>query len=323
LARLGVLASRGDPVDAMELAIQRLAADHLQGSEHLHPDWPLEREYPLQADLLVVSRLWRGGQGQDRLAAKGAPEAIADRCHLEPEASRRLLEAADRLAAEGLRVLAVARGLEGIPRHGGTEASGDPPADPHDFLFAPVGFLGLADPLRPDVPQAIATAHRAGVRVVMITGDGPLTARAIADQAGLPPGQVLCGADLPALAGGAVVAMTGDGVNDAAALKAADIGVAMGRRVDANLQRALAYTLAIHQPIALLALPWDWGCGCSCFRCPPCARPCSWLPIPCVAVGAGGGYRGGLGGGLPGAGGWVRPQKPAARRFLSAHRAHR
>ena len=321
LVEMAVLASRGDPVDAMELAIQRLAAEHLRNSEHLHPDWPLEREYPLQANLLVVSRLWRDARGQGRLAAKGAPEAIADLCHLTPEAARGLQQAADQLAAEGLRVLAVARGLEGIPRHGGSEASGAPPADPHDFLFEPVGFLGLADPLRPDVPQAIATAQRAGVRVVMITGDGPVTARAIADQAGLPPGPVLCGADLPAQAGvssaagaalmasvaavsvfarvlpqqklelvralqagGAVVAMTGDGVNDAAALKAADIGVAMGRRgtavaresadlvllndrfsdlvaalalgrrVDANLQRALAYTLAIHLPIALLAL---------------------------------------------------------------------
>jgi Ca2+-transporting ATPase len=321
LVEMAVLASRGDPVDAMELAIQRLAAEHLRNSEHLHPDWPLEREYPLQANLLVVSRLWRDARGQGRLAAKGAPEAIADLCHLTPEAAQGLQQAADQLAAEGLRVLAVARGLEGIPRHGGSEASGAPPADPHDFLFEPVGFLGLADPLRPDVPQAIATAQRAGVRVVMITGDGPVTARAIADQAGLPPGPVLCGADLPAQAGvsnaagaalsaavaavsvfarvlpqqklelvralqagGAVVAMTGDGVNDAAALKAADIGVAMGRRgtavaresadlvllndrfsdlvaalalgrrVDANLQRALAYTLAIHLPIALLAL---------------------------------------------------------------------
>lgn len=321
LVEMAVLASRGDPVDAMELAIQRLAAEHLRNSEHLHPDWPLEREYPLQANLLVVSRLWRDARGQGRLAAKGAPEAIADLCHLTPEAARGLQQAADQLAAEGLRVLAVARGLEGIPRHGGSDASGAPPADPHDFLFEPVGFLGLADPLRPDVPQAIATAQRAGVRVVMITGDGPVTARAIADQAGLPPGPVLCGADLPAQAGGssaagaalmasvaavsvfarvlpqqklelvralqaggAVVAMTGDGVNDAAALKAADIGVAMGRRgtavaresadlvllndrfsdlvaalalgrrVDANLQRALAYTLAIHLPIALLAL---------------------------------------------------------------------
>jgi Ca2+-transporting ATPase len=321
LVEMAVLASRGDPVDAMELAIQRLAAEHLRNSEHLHPDWPLEREYPLQANLLVVSRLWRDARGQGRLAAKGAPEAIADLCHLTPEAARGLQQAADQLAAEGLRVLAVARGLEGIPRHGGSDASGAPPADPHDFLFEPVGFLGLADPLRPDVPQAIATAQRAGVRVVMITGDGPVTARAIADQAGLPPGPVLCGADLPAQAGGsnaagaalsasvatvsvfarvlpqqklelvralqavgAVVAMTGEGVNDAAALKAADIGVAMGRRgtavaresadlvllndrfsdlvaalalgrrVDANLQRALAYTLAIHLPIALLAM---------------------------------------------------------------------
>ena len=115
LVEMAVLASRGDPVDAMELAIQRLAAEHLRNSEHLHPDWPLEREYPLQANLLVVSRLWRDARGQGRLAAKGAPEAIADLCHLTPEAARGLQQAADQLAAEGLRVLAVARGLEGIP----------------------------------------------------------------------------------------------------------------------------------------------------------------------------------------------------------------
>ena len=203
------------------------------------------------------------------------------------------------------------------------------------MAFEPVGLIGLADGLRPDVPAAITSARAAGVRVVMITGDGPVTARAIADQAGLPPGPVCCGEALrqgaAATGGGAdlsdtsladqglvdkglvetvrrvsvfarvlpqqklalvralqaagdVVAMTGDGVNDAAALKAADIGVAMGRRgtavaresadlvllndrftdlvaalalgrrVDANLQRALAYTLAIHLPIATLAL---------------------------------------------------------------------
>jgi magnesium-transporting ATPase (P-type) len=285
--------------------------------------WPAAVESLGSATVLAVDKT--GTLTDNRMAVQRLL------CHLTPEAARGLQQAADQLAAEGLRVLAVARGLEGIPRHGGSEASGDPPADPHDFLFEPVGFLGLADPLRPDVPQAIATAQRAGVRVVMITGDGPDTARAIADQAGLPPGPVLCGADLPApagessaagtalsasalsasvaaasvaavsvfarvlpqqklelvralQAGGAVVAMTGDGVNDATALKAADIGVAMGRRgtavaresadlvllndrftdlvaalalgrrVDANLQRALAYTLAIHLPIALLAL---------------------------------------------------------------------
>jgi Ca2+-transporting ATPase len=122
-------------------------------------------------------------------------------------------------------------------------------------------LVGLADPLRADVPEAIAIARRAGVKVVMITGDGPVTARSIADQAGLAPGPVLSGADLEGMAperlnelvarvsvfarvmpqqklqlvralqaAGEVVAMTGDGVNDAPALKAADIGVAMGKR---------------------------------------------------------------------------------------------
>lgn len=115
LVELAVLASRGDPVDAMERAIQRLATDQLDGSEHLHPDWPLEREYPLQSDLLVFSRLWRDGDGQQQLAAKGAPEAIADLCHLDAAGTTRLLAAADGLARQGLRVLAVARGLDGAP----------------------------------------------------------------------------------------------------------------------------------------------------------------------------------------------------------------
>jgi Ca2+-transporting ATPase len=317
LVEMAVLASRGDPVDAMELAIQRLADEHLRGTEHLHPDWPLAREYPLQSDLLVFSRLWKDGAGRWQLAAKGAPEAIAHLCHLEGGARQELLKAAEGLAEDGLRVLAVARGLEGAPLHGRREGLGDaePPEGVHDFLFDPVGLIGLADPLRPEVPEAIATARAAGVRVVMITGDGPVTARSIADRAGLPPGPVLCGQDLEGTgltalgrlvrdvpvfarvlprqklelvralqAAGEVVAMTGDGVNDAPALKAADIGVAMGRRgtavaresadlvllddtfadlvgalelgrrVDANLHRALGYTLAIHLPIAALGM---------------------------------------------------------------------
>ncbi len=315
LMELAVLASRGDPVDAMEQAIQRLAADQLDDTEHLHPDWPLEREYPLQSDLLVFSRLWRDDDGGLQLAAKGAPEAIADLCHLDADGTTRLLAAADGLARQGLRVLAVARGLDGAPQHDRPPATTEPAADAHDYPFEPVGFLALADPLRAEVPAAIATARGAGVRVVMITGDSPVTARSIADQAGLPPGPVLTGPELEALspqalaagigavsvfarvmpqqklqlvralqAAGEVVAMTGDGVNDAPALKAADIGVAMGqrgtavaresadlvllkdtfsdlvlalelgRRVDANLHRALGYTLAIHLPIAALGL---------------------------------------------------------------------
>ena len=310
LLELAMLASRGDPVDAMELAIHRLATSELGNSEHLHPTWPLEREYPLQPELLVFSQLWRDGDGVPQLAAKGAPEAIADLCHLTPSQARAFLAASDALASEGLRVLAVARGLEGAPTH-----SGQAPGHLHDYRFEAIGLIGLADPLRPDVPQAIAQAQGAGVQVVMITGDGPITARAIAAQAGLAAGAIVTGAELGAMtplqlqehlhhgavfarvmpqqklalvralqANGHVVAMTGDGVNDAAALKAADIGVAMGqrgtavaresadlvllhdsfsdlvgalamgRRVDANLHRALGYTLAIHLPIAALSL---------------------------------------------------------------------
>jgi Ca2+-transporting ATPase len=317
LLEMAVLASRGDPVDAMELAIQRLALDQLSGSEHLHPDWPLEREYPLQTNLLVFSQLWGDGQGNWQLAAKGAPEAIADLCHLDPQAAGQLMAAADQLAAEGLRVLAVASGIDGVVLHDGQPASlqPEPAADPHDYVFQPLGLIGLADPLRAEVPGAIATARGAGVRIVMVTGDSPVTARSIADQAGLPPGPVVSGHELEGLtakalaalypqvcvfarvmpqqklqlvralqASGEVVAMTGDGVNDAPALKAADIGVAMGkrgtavaresadlvllddsfsalvqalaigRRIDANLHRALGYTLAIHLPIAALSL---------------------------------------------------------------------
>ena len=317
LVELAVLASRPDPVDAMEQAIHALTRAETLDAEHVHPEWPLLREYPLQSDLLVFSQLWHDIAGQPHVAAKGAPEAVANLCHLSPTRAEQLMEAAAALAAEGLRVLAVARSLAGAPRH--AQRGGGPipavPADVHDFLFEPVGLVGLADPLRAEVPAAIARTQQAGVRVVMITGDAPQTARAIADQAGLRPGPVITGAELsawsPAVlaqrvrqvdvfarvlpeqklrlvqalqAGGEVVAMTGDGVNDAPALKAADIGVAMGRRgtavareaadlvllndsfsslvealalgrrVDANLQRALGYTLAIHLPIASLTL---------------------------------------------------------------------
>lgn len=317
LLELALLASRDDPVDAMEQAIARLAQAELHHSEHLHPDWPLLREYPLSSELLVFSQLWRNGDGRWQIAAKGAPEAIARLCHLPPAQADALQQAAAGLASQGLRVLAVASGLEGAPRHpelaAGVADRADGPQPPetvHDYLFEPIGLVGLADPLRQDVPAAIALARQAGIRVVMITGDAPQTARAIADQAGLPAGQVLTGADLQAgsvtagsvsvfarvlpqqklmivqalQAAGEVVAMTGDGVNDAPALRAADIGVAMGRRgtavaresadlvllnddfdslvqaialgrrIEDNLHRALGYTLAIHLPIAAVSL---------------------------------------------------------------------
>jgi P-type Ca2+ transporter type 2C len=260
LLEWAMLASRGDPVDAMELALQRLAQAHLQGSEHLHPEWPLEKDYPLQTNLLVYSQLWRDGQGNWQLAAKGAPEAIASLCHLEADSRQELLAAADSLASQGLRVLAVATGVRGVQLHGGQSAAsrGEPPADVHDYLFEPVGLVGLADPLRADVPEAIAIARRAGVRVVMITGDGPVTARSIADQAGLPDGPVLSGADLEGMAPERLNELVAQVSVFARVMPQQKLqlvrALGLGRRVAVNLNRALGYTLAIHIPIAVLGL---------------------------------------------------------------------
>ena len=303
----GILASQRDPFDPMERAFHSLGERALAGTEHLHGGWELVREYPLSPELLAVSHVWRAPGGARLLvAAKGAPEAIADVCHLPASAAAEVGSRVAEMGADGLRVLAVARAyLDGR----------DLPPGQHDFDFALVGLVGLADPVRPGVPEAIAECAGAGIRVVMITGDAPDTARAIARQAGLPSTDTVTGPELDALADaplrkrlqnatvfarvvpeqklrivralrdeGEVVAMTGDGVNDAPALKAANIGVAMGgrgtdvareaaalivtdddftsivsairlgRRIYENLRRAMAYVVAVHVPIVGLSL---------------------------------------------------------------------
>jgi Ca2+-transporting ATPase len=308
LLEYAVLASEIDPHDPMEQAFHALAAQHLEDTHHLHPEWALAREYELSPELLAMSHLWRDGSGQhDVVAAKGAPEAMAELCHL-PAAERAVVAAqAAAMADQGLRVLAVAKARHHVAQEW--------PTTQHDFDFEWLGLIGLADPLREQVPQAVAQCRQAGIRVVMITGDHPRTARAIATQAGLNAHTVLTGADLQALddaelarrvagvdvfarvspqqklmlvralqARGEVVAMTGDGVNDAPALKAAHIGIAMGqrgtdvareaaslvllhddfsaivdairlgRRIFANLRQALIYTLAVHIPIIVLSV---------------------------------------------------------------------
>ncbi|MBI5521586.1 MAG: cation-translocating P-type ATPase [Desulfarculus sp.] len=304
----GILASQPEAFDPMDQALQRLGAQQPGLLEHLHHDWELVREYPLSHEMLALSHVWRAaGDGQYVIAAKGAPEAIADLCHLNPAQAGEMAGLVRTMAREGLRTIAVAAarfGQEPLP--GGQ----------HDFAFSLVGLVGLMDPLRPGVPAAIEECRRAGIRVVMITGDHPRTALAIAAQAGLPEGgQVLTGPELEGLddqalgarlaqinvfarvapeqkmrlvqalkARGEVVAMTGDGVNDAPALKAAHIGVAMGgrgtdvaresaglvlldddfssivaavrlgRRIYDNLRKAMSYVLAVHMPIAGLSL---------------------------------------------------------------------
>ncbi len=307
LVEYAVLASRRAPFDPMEQAIRELGLRALARTEHLHEDWELLREYPLSPERLAVSHAWSArGRGESVIAAKGAPEAIADLCHLGAAETDGLFASVEELASAGLRVLAVARARFEKPVL---------PENVHDYPFELLGLVGLEDPLRASVPAAIRDCKAAGIRVVMITGDYPVTAAKIAREIGLPDDLVMTGAELDALdaaalerrvpsvsvfarvvpeqklrlvqalkASGEIVAMTGDGVNDAPALKAAHIGIAMGgrgtdvareaaalvlleddfssivqavrlgRRIFDNLKKVIAYLLAIHVAIAGMAL---------------------------------------------------------------------
>jgi Ca2+-transporting ATPase len=303
LLRTAALASDDHVVDPMERALADL--DGIVARDP--PRGALLREYPLRAELLAVTRVWDfPAEAGLVVATKGAPEAIAGLCGLDRRARAEMHAEVDSLARQGVRVLAVARALA---------ARAELPASPTQFRFDYLGLVGFADPLRESVPQAVRDCRSAGIRVLMITGDYPATARAIATQAGLAEGAVITGAEVAALddaalaekvreaalfariapaqklrivdalkANGEIVAMTGDGVNDAPALKAAHIGIAMGgrgtdvareaaamvlldddfgsivtairlgRRIYDNLRKAMGYILAIHVPIAGLAL---------------------------------------------------------------------
>ncbi len=303
-----LLASPTDPFDPMEKAMKELGGRTLANTEHLHGDWELVKEYSLSEELLAMSRVWRSPDGADFIiAAKGAPEAIADLCHLTA-AQRQTLDAQiNRMANQGLRVIGVAKAQ--------FRPSVLPPGQ-HDFDFQLIGLLGLEDPVRPGVAEAVQECYRAGIRVLMITGDYPGTAENIAQQIGLRPlDEIITGPELDRMddaelqrrikttcifaravpeqklrivqalkANGEVVAMTGDGVNDAPALKAAHIGIAMGgrgtdvareaaalvllddnfasivqavrtgRRIFDNLRKAMTFILAVHIPIAGMSL---------------------------------------------------------------------
>ena len=309
LVEFSILASQQDPFDPMEKAMRQLGEQYLAQTEHIHRDWTLTREYPLSPQLLALSHVWKSPASETYvIAAKGAPEAIMDLCHLDEahkeELSRQIIAMAD----DGLRVLGVAKAyfMQTNPL----------PSEQHDFAFDFIGLIGLADPVRPLVANSVKECYTAGIRVVMITGDYPGTARNIARQIGLiPVDEYITGAELDAMndtelhqriktvnifarvvpeqklrlvnafkANGEIVAMTGDGVNDAPALKSAHIGIAMGgrgtdvaresaalvlldddfssivqavklgRRIYDNIRKAMIYILAIHVPIAGISL---------------------------------------------------------------------
>lgn len=316
LAEFAMLATPADPFDPMELAIEQFCQRYLAGTEHLRAAQSPAVEYPLTRDILAMTKVFTSQQPRlYTLATKGAPEAITDLCHLSPAQTELISQQIRLLADRGLRVLGVACGHWQAPAS--TQQTPAPwPASQHDFEFRFLGLIALADPPRAEVPAAITTCLQAGIRVMMMTGDHANTARAIARQVGLPHHEaVLRGAEMATLTDSAlakrlshcsicarlqpadklrlvkvlqqqghVVAMTGDGVNDAPALRAANIGIAMGqrgtdvareaaamvllddsferivqaiaqgRRIYQNIGKACRFTFAVHVPIVLLAM---------------------------------------------------------------------
>lgn len=305
------LASAKEPNDPMDVAVHVMSRSIAVLQRPAHADVKLIRAYGLRPDLFAVANVITDEALQStRAYAKGAVEAIGELCRLPNDRLVSVRAQVDELASRGVRVLAVARSSQLDPNQVATLLD-----SPRGIDFKYVGLIGFADPLRSNVPVAVEECRSAGIRVLMITGDYPATACAIGRQAGLDATKVLSGNEIDTLsdddlvsrvrdtsifarirpnqklrivqclkANGEIVAMTGDGVNDAPAIKAAHIGIAMGgrgtdvareasaivlldddfgsivktirlgRRIYDNLRKAIEYIVAVHIPIAGLAL---------------------------------------------------------------------
>ncbi|HET9796038.1 MAG TPA: HAD-IC family P-type ATPase [Thermoanaerobaculia bacterium] len=311
LLESAVLACEIDPSDPLDQTILESARAAGLDPGRLHSGGRLVRDHSWDALGKHMSHVWRtedAAAGTLVVAAKGALEGILEHCALTPgrraEAEARHAE----LAAGGLRLLAVA---------GKTQREGSEDRASDESNLALVGFLGFRDPLRPEIAAAVADCRTAGIAIKLVTGDHPVTAQAIAESAGIVTGRepIATGDELAALsppdfarrvaespilarilpeqkyaivdalrAGGEVVAMAGDGINDAPALRRASIGISMGaratevaraaadlvllddnfgsivqtiregRRIYDNLEKAFRYLLAFHVPIVLLAV---------------------------------------------------------------------
>ena len=301
LIHSALLASPINPFDPMDQALHAITSHE--------KNWELIREYPITDKLMAISHVWKSPEREGFLvAAKGAPEAIAGLCRLGPKEIQEIIKDVDDASQRGFRVIGVAKAVFD-PRL-------ELPDSPHNFAFEFLGLVHLHDPVRPGVPDAVAQCAKAGIRTVMITGDYPGTALSVAKEVGLNyQSGVITGPELEKMddselaqriksvsifarmvptqklrlvralkLNGEVVGMTGDGVNDAPALRAADIGIAMGGRgtdvareaaslvitdddftsiaggirrgrgIYANLQKAMSYVIAIHVPIFGMAL---------------------------------------------------------------------
>lgn len=304
LMRAAVLASEPTPYDPLEQAIVRAAAVRAVDVAALHAN-ELVRDHPFDPESRSLVHVWRERE-LHRAYAKGALEAFATRGATATDVYEAAVAANESFASRGMRVIAVASSRA-------VSAAGDRASD--EAALRLIGLVAFADPVRPGVTEAMAECRTAGIRVVMITGDHPLTARAVAADVGFSDIHVVTGDEIDATSDddlgalvatanvfararpeqkhrlvqalqrrGEVVAMTGDGTNDAPALRAADVGIAMGRRgtevarqaatlvlldddfstivaairdgrrIFANLRRAFSYLVAFHAPLLLSAV---------------------------------------------------------------------
>ncbi len=301
-----VLASPSQSEDPMDKAISMFGKRFLSGTEHLHEGWNPVKVYSLEPPILAMARVFETSEERPYLfATKGAPESVLDLCHLPSEEVALLSLKVESLARQGFRVLGVATGRI---------ASSSLPDNLHQVPFSFLGLLGFRDLPRKGVREAIGECQSAGIRVIMMTGDHPETARSVARAVGIPDRNLLTGATLDSLVdpetvslseisicarlrpeqklrlveilkkNGDIVAMTGDGVNDAPALKAANIGISMGkkgtdvarqaaslvlmedsfldlveglrmgRRIVDNITSAIRFAVAVHIPLVGLGL---------------------------------------------------------------------
>jgi Ca2+-transporting ATPase len=329
-----VLASEVPPTDPMEKAIRSYGGAHGVEVEALLARWRLVRDHDFDPVGKHMSHVWSpvDDPGSIRVVAKGALEGILEHARLGAD-ERAAIEAAHaRLAGEGSRVLCVASRPPAPPTSATAATSTTRNDDERDLTV--LGLLGFRDPMRAEVPEAVRECQAAGVRIKLVTGDHALTAHAVAEGAGIHhrDDAIVTGDKLAAAsdderrrliveasilsritpaqkhlivetlrAAGEIVAMTGDGINDAPALRRADIGVSMGRRgtevaraaadlvlldddftaivaavregrkIFLDIQRAFLYLLAFHIPIVGLAL-----------LCPLLGLPLLLLPIHLV-----------------------------------------
>ncbi len=302
--RAAVLASEPRPYDPVDIAIAQAAAARGLDVDAFHAG-ELLRDHPFDANDRYVTHAWRTAAGCAAYA-KGSLEGILAHGRGDPALRDSVLAANREFAERGMRVIAVAE----APR---VSAEGDRASDEEHLEMR--GLIAFVDPIRSGVDEALAECRAAGIRVIVITGDHPATAAAVAKAIGLDGAKVATGADIDGAddaslallverasvfarvrpeqkyrivralrASGHVVAMTGDGTNDAPALREADIGIAMGlrgtevarsaatlvlmdddfstivsavrdgRRIFDNLRHAFGYLVAFHVPLLLAAL---------------------------------------------------------------------